>query len=125
MNEQTRLYEEPVRPEDQALRALAAKVLPEGRGNAIPRRDLVRIIQEDLLRTRADDDRMARRMLKSWRDAGAIIINEQDGRGYYIAGDDDTEAVLKQYRADAARAKSILRRQKHLRRWLRERGVEV
>ena len=117
MNEQTRLYEEPVRPGDLALRVTAETVIPEGRDHAVSRTGIARIFDAG--------DRQAREWIERMRAAGAVILNAQDGRGYYRPADEDTEAVLRQLRQDEARAKSILRRTKHLRRWLRERGVEA
>lgn len=59
------------------------------------------------------------------RQAGAVIINRQDGRGYYRPSDDDVDAVLHQLRSTRARAMALLRQEKAQREWLRERGIEV
>lgn len=63
-------------------------------------------------------DRVVRREIEALRDEGVIIINNQDGRGYYIS--EDVEEMQRQFRQNQARAMSILRQQKHLRRRMAE-----
>ena len=65
-------------------------------------------------------DRTVRKMIEVARAEGALIINAQDGRGYYIS---DNEAdIRRQLHANHSRAMSILRQQKKLRQKLREIG---
>ena len=63
-------------------------------------------------------DRVVRKEIEALRDEGIIIINDQDGKGYYIS--EDINEMQKQYRQNQARAMSILRQQKHLRRRMAE-----
>ena len=94
---------------------LLARTIPFGRDNAI-RRD---VLAERL----GTDDRTMRRALQTARDEGVIILNAQDGRGYYQSA--DLKEMEAQYRQDTARALSILKRRKALRRMLKEAGVQV
>jgi DNA-binding transcriptional regulator YhcF (GntR family) len=63
-------------------------------------------------------DRAVRREIEALRDEGVIIINHQDGKGYYISN--DAEEMVQQYRQNRARAMAILRQQKHLRKKIKE-----
>lgn len=65
-------------------------------------------------------DRQLRKAIEEARHAGEIIINKQDGKGYYkpvLIADIET-----QYRQNERRAKTILHYQKHLRKALKEAG---
>ena len=90
--------------------------IPIGRENAITR--------DRLSRQTGLTDREARELIEKARRDGTIIINKQDGRGYYQPGPDDVADMLHQYRSNNSRAKSILVQQKHIRRRLREKGLE-
>jgi len=68
-------------------------------------------------------DRDVRKAIQMARTEGYIIINTQDGRGYYRS--DDIDDIERQYRQNDRRAKSILVQQKHLRRLLKEAGRKV
>ena len=95
--------------------ALLAMTIPFGRDKAISREALT-----ELLHT---SDRVMRRMIQHAREEGLIILNAQDGSGYFQSADlADMEA---QYRQDTARAMAILKRRKHLRRILKEAGKKV
>lgn len=63
-------------------------------------------------------DRNVRSEIEKLRNEGIIIINNQDGKGYYIS--EDVNEMQKQYRQNQARAMSILRQQKHLRKRMAE-----
>jgi transcriptional regulator with XRE-family HTH domain len=54
------------------------------------------------------NDRLVRRRIAEARKAGLLIVNDQDGNGYYFANNIDE--VRKQYKRDRARALSILAR---------------
>lgn len=92
-------------------------LIPEGRCNAISRTEL-------RLRARLND-RVVRELIEQARRQGTIIINLQDGRGYYRPAPEDLVDILKQYRQNDSRAKSILVQQKYLRRILKFAGVRV
>ena len=68
-------------------------------------------------------DRKVREQIEQARREGNIIINNQDGRGYYRTNDPDEIAC--QYRQQRRRALSILAQQKHMRRLLKAAGREV
>ena len=87
--------------------------IPHGRDNAITNREL----QERLQIT----DRQVREYVEQARREGVIIINLQDGRGYFQT--DDIEYIERQYNQNRSRAMSILVQQKPLRRKLREHGL--
>lgn len=95
-------------------RALAGAV-PFGRRNAIPR--------DALAEKLGMGDRSLRQAIERARAEGLIILNGQDGRGYYQS--DDILEMERQYRQDTARAMSILKRRKPLRAALKAAGREV
>nr|DAN54809.1 MAG TPA: dissimilatory sulfite reductase D [Caudoviricetes sp.] len=68
-------------------------------------------------------DRELRRMIQAARNDGHIIINNQSGCGYYRS--EDLDDIKTQYLQNRRRALSILVQQKHLRRRLKDAGVEV
>ena len=63
-------------------------------------------------------DRAVRKLIQEARDQGEIIINAQDGAGYYRSN--DVGELKRQYRLNRSRALSVLRQQKYLRRKIRE-----
>lgn len=87
-----------------------ADFIGKGRENAVTRSELVTILNLP--------DRTIRRLIQEARDRGEIIINAQDGAGYYIS--DDIGEMKRQLAANKSRALSVLRQQKHLRRNIRE-----
>lgn len=84
--------------------------IPEGKDNAVSRTRLVELT--------GLPDRIVRKLIEDARNKGEIIINDQDGKGYYRSN--DIEDIRRQYRQNHARAMSILVQQKHLRRKLKE-----
>ena len=89
--------------------------IPFGRENAITR-------QERCSLTKLSD-RKVREQIEQARREGNIIINNQDGRGYYRTNDPDEIAC--QYRQQRRRELSSLAQQKHMRRLLKAAGREV
>lgn len=81
-----------------------------GRENAVTRGELV--AQLNL------PDRTIRRLIQEARDRGEIIINAQDGAGYYISN--DLGEMKRQLKLNQSRAMSVLRQQKYLRQRIRE-----
>lgn len=63
-------------------------------------------------------DRAVRQLIEDARNQGALIVNEQNGKGYYIATKPDE--VYRQYMVNKARALSILRQNSHLARGMAE-----
>ena len=84
--------------------------IPYGRENAIPRQTLVFLL--------GLPDRRVRQLIQEARDRGELILNAQDGRGYYTS--DDISELDRQYRSNYNRARAILRQQKYIRRRLQE-----
>ena len=81
-----------------------------GRENAVTRDRLVAALNLP--------DRTVRRLIQEARDRGEIIINAQDGAGYYMSN--DVGEMKRQLALNKSRALSVLRQQKHLRRKIRE-----
>ena len=81
-----------------------------GRENAVTREQLSVLLNLP--------DRTIRRMIAEARNEGELIINSQDGTGYYIS--DDLGELNRQYKTNRSRALSILRQQSHLRRKIEE-----
>lgn len=82
--------------------------IPYGKENAVTRWQLM-----DRLNL---PDRQIRRMIQSARNRGEIIINAQDGSGYYRSL--DIGELKRQYKTNRSRALSILQQQKHLARMI-------
>ena len=92
-------------------------LIPQGKANAISRTEL---------RFKAQlRDRVMRELIERERRTGVIILNLQDGRGYYRPAPEDLDDIMRQYRQNDRRAKSILVQQKYLRRTLKEAGKQV
>lgn len=92
-------------------------LIPQGKANAISRIEL---------RYRAQlNDRAMRELIEQERRNGAIILNLQDGRGYYRPAPDEMDDVRRQFLINERRAMSILVQQKHLRRTLKQAGEKV
>ena len=89
--------------------------IPYGKDKAVSRRFLCLLL--------GMPDRAMRKAIQDARIEGHIIINDQTGRGYYRS--DEPADILKQYKQNEHRAKSILVQQKHLRARLKDAGVEV
>ena len=94
---------------------LVVDMIPVGKKNAITREKLARLL--------GTNDRTARELVRKAREYGYIIINEQDGRGYYRT--DDLDMMERQYKQDTRRALSVLSRRKTLRQILKAAGREV
>ena len=89
--------------------------IPVGKDDAVTR--------EQLCALTGMSDRGVRKLIELARIEGAMIVNDQDGRGYYIS--DNEEDIRRQMATNHSRAMSILRQQKLLRRKLEElRGAD-
>lgn len=84
--------------------------IPTGKANAVTR--------EQLCSLTGLRDRAVRKLIEIARIEGAIIINAQDGAGYYVS--DDPVDIRRQMATNRNRAMSILRQQKYLRLRLEE-----
>ncbi|EQB20038.1 hypothetical protein UNSWDHB_2624 [Dehalobacter sp. UNSWDHB] len=87
--------------------------IPEGKENAVTR--------ERLCAVTGLPDRKIREEIERARRKGVIIINAQDGAGYYAS--EDLRDIARQYQQNERRALSILAQQKHLRKRLKEAGL--
>ena len=70
-------------------------------------------------------DRKMRKLIEIERRNGALILNAQNGAGYYLATIDDLDDIERQYKQDTARALSILARRRTMRRILKKAGRKV
>lgn len=94
---------------------LISRTIPFGRENAITRAELAMRLQVP--------DRMARQYVGIARLHGVIIINDQDGEGYFQS--DNVQDIMRQYKQETNRAMTILSRRKAIRQRLKEAGCEV
>lgn len=67
--------------------------------------------------------RCVRNLIEQKRKEGYIILNLQDGAGYFLSR--DIEKIEKQYWQNHSRAMSVLEWQKYLRRKLKAAGKKV
>ena len=81
------------------------------------------VTRPELMRRTGLSDRVIRKQIEKLREEGWFIVNAEDGLGYYLA--EETMDILRQYKSDKAKALSILKRLKHMRRYLKERGEAV
>lgn len=89
--------------------------IPEGREHGVSRKRLCELT--------GLGDRAVRDQIKKARMSGEIIINLQDGAGYYRT--DDLHDIERQYRINDSRAKETLVQQPHLREILIRAGISV
>ena len=75
------------------------------------------ITQSELVSLTGMTDRQVREAIEQARSAGTVIINLQDGRGYFLS--EDPKILEKQLRLNDRRAKSVLVQQKFIRRKLK------
>ena len=88
--------------------------IPVGRENAVTRRQLCELT--------GMRDRPLRNAIEDARQNGEIIINAQDGRGYYRS--EEPKDLAGQYVRNRNRAMAILVQQKYIRRKLKAAGWE-
>ena len=106
---------EPKKLDVETMVCLVVNDIPFGRANAVKRSELCAHL--------GLSDRKLRRLIEAARGYGFVIINDQNGAGYYQS--DDIDEIERQYRQDKARAMSILARQKEIRRRLKAAGRKV
>ena len=94
---------------------LLSLLIPFGRENAIPRRELAERL--------GTSDREMRKMIEQVRSEGMFVLAETDGRGYYRST--DLAELKRQYDQDTSRALKILARRRHIRNALKAAGVRV
>ncbi len=84
-------------------------LIPLGMENAISRYELFAKCEEHELCT---SDRKMRRLIEKAREEH-VILNNQDGNGYYRATADDYDNIKRHVKQERSRALSILKRMKH------------
>lgn len=85
--------------------------IPVGKENAVPRITLANLYGGGTL-----GDRRARKEIEIAR-RKHVILNLQDGSGYFQPRDSDGDLVEKQYSQTASRANNINRQRRALRQW--------
>lgn len=93
--------------------------IPYGKENAVSRERLA-----GLYGGGEHGDRRARKAIESARKTH-VILNLQDGSGYFQPKDTDNDLVAKQYRQTNNRANSINRQRRALRKWQREHSGQM
>lgn len=81
------------------------------------------ITREELVKLTGLPDRKVRELIEQKRREGVLILNLQDGKGYFTSS--DLDKLERQYKQNNSRAKSVLVQQKYLRRRLKEAGRAV
>lgn len=84
----------------------------EGKENAVTR--------EQLKALTGLSDRKVRKEIEIARKRGEIILNDQDGVGYYRS--ENVQSLKRQYKQNKSRAMTILAQQKYIRQKLKEAG---
>lgn len=89
-------------------------LIPVGRDNAINRWTL---------KAKAGlSDRKCRKLIQEAKEHGEIIVNLQDGRGYFRPDEEDITNISKQYHQNLSRMISLSKQQKTLRKILKAAG---
>ncbi len=77
-------------------------------------------------------ERTIRCVIAKLREDGHMIVNLQDGKGFFILDEESKDPngealdlIARQYRQDTNRAMNILKRRKHMRKLLKAAGREV
>lgn len=97
-------------PESMDVTDLIAHFREAGKDAAISRRRLAELLDVP--------DRSLRKIIEEARNDGYMIINDGDGRGYFLAA--TSSEIERHFRQENARAMSILRRLKAARTRLKE-----
>lgn len=79
------------------------------------------VTRDELKRLTGLSDRKNRELIEQARNEGHIIVNCQDGKGYYLTN--RPEDIKAQMERNRHRALSILVQQKHLKKALKEVGL--
>ena len=86
--------------------------IPKGQNNAVSADSLCTALNIDR--------RTVRRLISSAQENGAVILNMQDGRGYFVPADDESQLVDDYIKPESARARSIFRKLRTARKWCPE-----
>ena len=86
--------------------------IPKGQNNAVSADSLCTALNIDR--------RTVRRLISSAQENVAVILNMQDGRGYFVPADDESQLVDDYIKQESARARSIFRKLRTARKWCPE-----
>lgn len=86
--------------------------IPKGQNNAVSADSLCTALNIDL--------RTVRKLISAAQENGAVILNMQDGRGYFVPADDESQLVDDYIKQESARARSIFRKLRTARKWCPE-----
>lgn len=81
------------------------------------------VTRKELVRLTGLPDRKVRELIEQKQREGVLILNLQDGKGYFISR--DLDKLERQYKQNDHRAKSVLAQQKYLRKELNAAGRAV
>lgn len=93
------------------------KYIPTGQNNAVSADSLCKALNIDR--------RTVRKLISAAQENGAVILNMQDGRGYFVSADDEAKLVDDYIRQESARARSIFRKLRTARKWCPEQVVLI
>lgn len=88
------------------------KYIPTGQNNAVSADSLCTVLNIDR--------RTVRKLISAAQENGAVILNMQDGRGYFVPADDEAKLVDDYIKQESARARSIFRKLRTARKWCPE-----
>lgn len=92
------------------------EVIQQGKNNALTNKQIMAL-------TGISHERAVRGEVEKLRANGDVIINLQDGRGYFRP--EAPEDFIAQYKLNASRAGAILSQQKHIKQAMREYGISI
>lgn len=88
------------------------ELIPHGRDNAVTRLNL--------MAATGLNDREVRAHIEGARKHGTVIINLQNGEGYFQPNEEDYEYVQRQYNQQRSRAMKILAGNKTAAKWMKK-----
>lgn len=86
--------------------------IPTGQNNAVTADSLCAVLNMSR--------REVRKQISKAQENGAVILNMQDGRGYFVPADDESQLVDDYIKQESARARSIFRKLRTARKWCPE-----
>lgn len=89
--------------------SIVLELIPMGRENAIKRRELAELASLT--------DRQMRRAIQQLRAEGAPILNDMDGRGYYVSY--EKREMQRQIKQIKSRISELAKQQAYLERYIR------
>lgn len=86
--------------------------IPTGQSNAVTADSLCAVLNMSR--------REVRKQISKAQENGAVILNLQDGRGYFVPDDSETQLVENYVKQESARSRSLFRKIKSARKWCPE-----